>query len=258
MTIRIMSLGQSGFRLQLGEAVIYVDPYLSNYVEEVDGKEFKRLIAIPVSAEQINDADSVLVSHIHMDHCDPKTLIPLSKASASAVIVAPGEVCTYLIKEGIAPHRLIVAPEDWYELTNGLSIKAVPSAHPKIERDESNRLCYVGYLLRYEQYCIYHAGDTSPDPELIEAVKEVDKIDIALLPVNERNYYRDKRGIIGNMSIREAFQLAIDIGARTVIPMHWDMFAPNSVYREEIELLYRLIRPPFSMVLEPDQVQRWT
>jgi L-ascorbate metabolism protein UlaG (beta-lactamase superfamily) len=36
MTISIKSLGQSGFRLQLGETIIYMDPYLSNYVEEVD------------------------------------------------------------------------------------------------------------------------------------------------------------------------------------------------------------------------------
>jgi L-ascorbate metabolism protein UlaG (beta-lactamase superfamily) len=258
MTISIKSLGQSGFRLQLGETIIYMDPYLSNYVEEVDGSEFKRLIAIPVPPEELNDAHSVLVSHIHMDHCDPRTLIPLSKASPSAIIVAPAEVCTYLRNEGIAPERLITAPEDWYELFKGLLIKTVPSAHPKVERDENNRLRYVGYLLRYAQYCIYHAGDTSPDPELIETVKEVDNVDIAFLPVNERNYYRDRRGIIGNMSIREAFQLAIDIGATTVIPIHWDMFAPNSVFREEIELLYKLIRPPFKMVLKPEEVERWT
>jgi L-ascorbate metabolism protein UlaG (beta-lactamase superfamily) len=239
-------------------SINYVDPYLSNHVEEVDGKDFKRLITIPASPEQINDADCVLVSHIHMDHCDSETLIPLSKASISALIVGPSEVCAYLRQEGIPQARLIVAPEEWYELTNGLLIKAVPSAHPKVERDEGNHLCYVGYLIKYEKYCVYHAGDTSPNPELIEKVKEVDKVDVALLPVNERNYYRDERGIIGNMSIREAFQLAIDIRARTVVPMHWDMFAPNSVYREEIELLYRLIRPPFRMVLNPQGVERWT
>jgi L-ascorbate metabolism protein UlaG (beta-lactamase superfamily) len=258
MTISIKGLGQSGFRLHLGGTIIYTDPYLSNYVEEVDGDEFKRLIAIPVAPEELNDAHSVLVSHIHMDHCDPRTLIPLSKASPSAVIVAPGEVCRYLFDKGIPLDRLITAPEDWYELSDDLLIKAVPAAHPKVERDENNHLRYVGYLLRYKQYCIYHAGDTSPDPELIAAVKQVDNVDIAFLPVNERNYYRDKRGIIGNMSIREAFQLAIDIGATTVIPVHWDMFAPNSVFREEIELLYKLIRPPFRMVLKPEELEQWT
>ena len=76
--------------------------------------------------------------------------------------------------------------------------------------------------------------------------------DVAFIPVNEQNYFRARRGIIGNMSVREAFQFAEEIGARSVVPTHWDMFAANQVYQEEIELLYRLLRPGFKLIMNPD------
>jgi L-ascorbate metabolism protein UlaG (beta-lactamase superfamily) len=53
------------------------------------------------------------------------------------------------------------------------------------------------------------------------------------------------------MSVREAFQMAAELGATTLVPIHWDLFAPNSVFREELLLLYDLLRPPFRMMLNP-------
>ena len=94
---------------------------------------------------------------------------------------------------------------------------------------------------------LYHAGDTSLCDEIIEAVTSAGHVDIAFLPVNERNYYKDKRGVIGNMSIREAFYLAEVIGAGTLVPTHWDMFEINRVFPEEIELLYKMLKPEFKL-----------
>jgi L-ascorbate metabolism protein UlaG (beta-lactamase superfamily) len=72
-----------------------------------------------------------------------------------------------------------------------------------------------------------------------------------MLPVNERNYYRDRAGIIGNMSVREAFAFAEEIGVDTVIPIHWDLFGPNSVLPDEIILVHRHLSPRFRLALSP-------
>ena len=61
-------------------------------------------------------------------------------------------------------------------------------------------------------------------PEVIEAVSKYAPIDVGLIPVNEINYYRNQEDIIGNMSIREAFQFSEDIGVKLLISTHWDMF----------------------------------
>jgi L-ascorbate 6-phosphate lactonase len=47
--------------------------------------------------------------------------------------------------------------------------------------------------------------------------------------VNGRDFYREKLGLVGNMDAREAVQFAVEIGARVLVPMHWDLFTANTV-----------------------------
>lgn len=251
MQVSVTPLGQSGFRFRLGTSVVYFDPYLSDYVAEQEGPEMRRLREAPLAPGDVCDADWVLISHPHLDHCDPHTLLPIAGASPRCRFLGPPSVLDALRERGVAPERLSLASDAWLDLAPGLRVRPVPACHPEIEKDEAGFWSCVGYVLDVEGRRIYHAGDTSPDGELIERLRALGPIDLALLPVNERNYFRERRGIVGNMSVREAFAMAEEIGARTLVPMHWDMFAPNSVYPEEIDLLYRLMRPPFRLQLDP-------
>jgi L-ascorbate metabolism protein UlaG (beta-lactamase superfamily) len=234
--------------------VVYVDPYLSDHVASVEGPEMARQFPLPIRPEEVKDADWVLITHIHLDHCDLHTLVPMAQASASCRFVCPNECVAALRGAGIAEARLVTAPENWIPLDSRLKLICVPAAHPTIERDREGQLRFVGYVLEYDGRRLYHAGDTSPAPEMITKLESLAPIDTAFLPVNERNYYRESRGIIGNMTIREAFQLATDLKVRTLVPMHWDMFAPNGVYLEEIRLLHALMKPPFEMIIYPDRI----
>jgi L-ascorbate 6-phosphate lactonase len=248
------ALGQSGFRLGFPACTLYTDPYLSDQVAEVEGAEMKRQYPLPLRPEAVEDADWVLISHLHMDHCDLHTLVPLAQASPSCRFLAPNECIAAMEAAGIPAARLLRAPERWIELAPGLKLISVPAAHPTIERDAQGELRCVGYVLEHEGRRLYHAGDTSPAQEMIDALNRLAPIDTAFLPVNERNYYREARGIIGNMTVREAFRLAADLNVRTLVPMHWDMFTPNSVYLEEIRLLYDLMKPPFALSVYPERI----
>jgi L-ascorbate metabolism protein UlaG (beta-lactamase superfamily) len=130
-------------------------------------------------------------------------------------------------------------------------LRTVPAAHPDLEVDTDGHPCRVGYLLEYRGRKIYHSGDTSVCPELIEDLQKEGEIDVAFISVNERNYFREHAGIIGNMSIRDAFQLAEEVNVGTLVPMHWDMFTTNSVFPEEIELLFKKLKPSFALTLTP-------
>ena len=88
----------------------------------------------------------------------------------------------------------------------------------------------------------------------MQRLKELAPIEVAFLPMNERNYFRDRRGIIGNMTIREAFGLVNEIGVNVLVPTHWDMFEPNAVPREEIELLYALLKPACELRMYPTEL----
>ncbi|MCF6355436.1 MAG: MBL fold metallo-hydrolase [Candidatus Polarisedimenticolaceae bacterium] len=251
-TIAVTSLGQVGFRLVFGDTVVYIDPYLSDHVAQVEGGNMKRMFPVPFTPGSVVDAEWVFISHDHIDHCDPLTIKPLSSASRKCCFVCTSSVAEKLLEWGVSGSRIISAIEgEWVTLSPVLRVTTVPAAHPEICRDRSALALCVGFIFEYEGRRLYHAGDTSITDELLVILKQFMPIDVAFLPVNERNYFRERQGIIGNMTIREAFGLAEEIAARVMVPTHWDMFASNQVYREEIELLYKLINPEFKLSIHP-------
>lgn len=249
--LRIRALGQTGFRFEFVGTVVYIDPYLSNSVQEKEAEDLARLNPPSISPANVTDANWILITHEHRDHCDLDTLLPISVASKKCRFIGPPNVVAMLVNAGINKDRICMANcGTTKQLGFEWEVHPVPSAHPTVECDAQGACRWLGYVMRVGNQYIYHAGDTSVNEEVIIAVKSFGKIDLAFLPVNERNYYRERRGIIGNMSVREAFQFAEEIGVETLVPTHWDMFEVNSVFREEIELLYNKISPRFQLLLE--------
>ena len=252
--VPVQMLGQSGCRLGFPDTTVYLDPYLSNSVQQLDAPDLERQVPIPVLPEQVTDADWVLITHEHIDHCDPHTIPKLAAASPTARIIAPAPVLDILLGWGIAAERLQLAEERWLELSTEVRVRAVPAAHPDILRDEAGKLHYVGYLLEFRGKKIYLAGDTSARQEIIDVLRSEGPVHTAFLPVNEHNFFRGRRGIIGNMSVREAFQFANEIEARQVVAVHWDMFTINSVDPDEIRLLHRHLKPGFGLLINPEVI----
>lgn len=251
LRIPLNLLGQSGCRLGFPGATLYLDPYLSNSVQELDAADLKRLNPIPFPPETVSDADWVLLTHEHIDHCDPHTIPALAAASPQACFLAPQPVVEILRGWGIAEERILRAEEYWRELAPGLKIRAIPAAHPEITRDTDGHLSYVGYLLNYHGKRTYLAGDTFVRQEILDTLTAEGPIHTAFLPVNEHNFFLGRRGIIGNMSVREAFQFAEEIGAKQVIPVHWDMFAANTIDPDEIRFIHHRLKPNFGLLIRP-------
>lgn len=249
--IPVQMFGQSGCRLNFPDATIYCDPYLSNSVQVLHAPDLERQVPILVPPENIADADLVLITHDHIDHCDPHTLPKIASASPQARFIAPPGPAANLQSWGIDAERIQTAREDWMQIAPGLRVRAVPAAHPEIERDTNGHLICVGYLIDYEDRRIYLAGDTFARQEIIDCLIEHGPVHTAFLPVNEHNFFRDRCGILGNMSVREAFQFATEIGVNQVVAVHWDMFAINAVAPEEIRLMHRHLNSGFSLLLNP-------
>src|SRR3546814_768386 len=103
--IPIRLLGQSGCRLGFPGCTVYLDPYLSNSVQELDAADLARLAPIPLAPSEVTDADWVLITHDHIDHCDPHTLPALAAASPRARFLGPTSVLGLLARWGIAAER---------------------------------------------------------------------------------------------------------------------------------------------------------
>ena len=83
--------------------------------------------------------------------------------------------------------------------------------------------------MRGSTVSVYHSGDTLVTDGLREAIAALPPIDVALLPINGRDFYREALGFVGNMDGREAVRLAEESAIRLLVPMHWDLFAGNTV-----------------------------
>ena len=246
--VRIEHLGQTGLRIDLRDLTVLVDPYLSHSVQELDAPDLVRLVPIPYKPDELTTVDWVLITHEHIDHCDPHTLPVLAQASPQSRFIGPLSVRKQLEQWGISRERIMQALPEKFDLGAGLSVQAIPAAHPRIRFDPDGQPQAVGYLFTYQGRKLYLAGDTSVCDELLDVLKGVGSIDTALLPVNEDNFFRRRRGIVGNMTIREAFGLAAEVGMKNVVPVHWDMFAANSVSPEEIKAVYRANTWPFDLI----------
>ncbi|MDB5037074.1 MAG: ulaG [Bacteriovoracaceae bacterium] len=233
--ITIQALGQSGFLLSSKTGRFLFDPYLSNIVAEKYGADFERLIPTPLKPEMIKNIDAIFITHIHDDHCDVKTLSGLLKTNPHLKIYAP-EICLpTLLEAGFSKDQIAVAVESEAEVKKDVKVRSVPAAHLQIERSNAGSLNCVGYILEIDGVVFYHSGDTMPHDEISQALPK--SIDLAFLPINERNFFRDKRGIIGNLTLREALTWVEELGIKKWIPMHWDMFKLNSVFPEELNFL---------------------
>lgn len=53
--------------------------------------------------------------------------------------------------------------------------------------------------------------------------------DITMLPINGRDHYRERTGVVGNLWPGEAVELAVEIGGKLLLAYHNDLFAGNRV-----------------------------
>jgi L-ascorbate metabolism protein UlaG (beta-lactamase superfamily) len=222
---RLTWLGQAGFRLDIGSVSFVVDPWVSPHELRLASTP-----AVEVAAEGI---DWVLITHEHLDHLDLPFLPEVFARSRSASIVLPASIVP-LLGDMVDESRVVgVRPGDSLDL-GGVNVRVVPAFHGVTMEDaygDGSSLGagprFVGYVVDGESR-IYHAGDTVVTDELESALLPLD-IEVALLPINGRDAERESRGIVGNMDASEAVELALAIGAPTIVPYHWDGFTGNTV-----------------------------
>jgi len=126
----------------------------------------------------------------------------------------------------------------------GFKIHAVPAAHEQLERDENGRHKFLGYVVEFDDAFVYHSGDTVLYDGMIEGLRRW-PIDVALLPINGR---APERRVAGNLWGREAAQLAKDIGARLVIPCHYEMFEFNTATPDEFVAECQRLGQPYRVL----------
>ncbi len=224
-SLALWGLGQVGVAIKGPTGVIYVDPYLTD--SDGEGGSLPRTFPPPLTPGEVTNASAVLLTHDHIDHTDPDTLLPLAGSSLKASFVAPYTSRDTLAGLGLDADRVVV-PEVGEPLEiAGARVTAVPSAHTELEHNPERGYPYLGYVVEWNGVTVYHAGDTVVYEGLIETLSAW-QIDVALVPINGRDFFRTARGIIGNTDFREAAELAEAQGFGLIVPTHYDLISGNT------------------------------
>ncbi|WP_068775258.1 MBL fold metallo-hydrolase [Paenibacillus sp. FJAT-26967] len=225
-TLALWHLGQESMVFKGSGMIAYIDPYLSNAIDEQFGNS-PRNFETPISPELIGHADLVLITHDHPDHLDPVTVRAMAIASPHATWICPAPVVPQLAELGIVPDALIGARAGDMIDFRDMRITPIASKHEEFETDENGDHKFLGYVIELNGVKLYHAGDTIGYEGLVEALRP-HRIDIACMPINGRDWKRYQDNLMGNMNFREAADLGVAIGADLLIPMHYDLFAFNT------------------------------
>ena len=205
----------------------------------------ERVVA-PAELAALKVIDLITSSHNHTDHFDPETLLPLLTGNPQARLALPAanrEVALQRAGAQVA-ERLMEMNDGVLARAGSIELHGVTAAHPSVERDEQGRCRFLGYVLRWGAVTIYHSGDTMWHAGLEAALGKF-TIDVALLPINGD---RPERRVAGNLNGREAAQLAKAIGARCVVPCHFDMFEFNTADPAEFVEECRRLGQPYEVV----------
>lgn len=231
----IRHLGQAGFEIFAGDMCIIVDPYLSYSVD--DGDKWIRKYAPPVLPHALANADYVFMSHDHLDHVDPETLLGIAEASPKCRFAASAWFAVGRLTEiGIPEDRIIPLEVDVpLQLSPTVTATPIPAAHEELHPCTPGGYEEMGFIFNVDGKRIYHGGDTCLYDGLADRIHGVD---VAMLPVNGRDEERHRMNCIGNMNAEEAAWLADCAKIGVTIPCHWELYELNGETPENIRAAF--------------------
>ena len=256
--LRVWWLGQSGFLLRCGGRFALLDPYLSDSLTvkyAATDKPHVRMTERVIAPERLTGIEVITSSHNHTDHLDAETLRPLLAANPRARLVMPEANRAFVANRlGISAAEPVGLDDGGSATVGAFTLHGIAAAHNELTRDAAGRHLFLGYVIRCGRWTIYHSGDTLLYDGLAEKLRAFAPIDLALLPINGN---KPERRVAGNLNGREVAQLAHAIGARCVVPCHYEMFEfntadPHELFIPECERLgqpFRVLRAGEALAL---------
>lgn len=193
----------------------------------------KRLAAPGIPVYEVPPVDLILISHSHYDHLHVSSLRKLYREGTTLVV--PVGLKRKMIRKGF---RRCIELQWWEGITIGdIRLSFVPTQHwTRRTPFDTNTSHWGGYVLepaRPDKHPVaeggrrklppnlYFAGDSGYFPGFKEIGGRFD-IHLALMPIGayEPEWFMTSQ----HVNPEEAIQAFIDVGAETMIPMHYGTF----------------------------------
>lgn len=210
--MKIIWLGHAAFRIEIAEAVILIDPFLSHS---------------PTGAkldfdEITNDVTHIALTHGHDDHVGDTIRIAEEKG---ATVIANADLATWLGRRGVK--KLEPANTGGTVFQDGFSVTFVNALHSSATVTEDGVSHALGnpngLVFHFEDApTLYHMGDTDIFSDMA-LINELHQPEIALVPVGDRF---TMGGAVAALACQRYFPTL-----KTAIPCHYGTFGliePNA------------------------------
>jgi L-ascorbate metabolism protein UlaG (beta-lactamase superfamily) len=216
-------LGHSAVHLSVADLNIYVDPYLRD----------------PVDLTKLPKGDLVLLSHGHFDHgvlMSPKLFDKWHCKFAGLRALMRWMIRKY---RKVIPAQYFISIDQGERVKfGGIEVLATPAHHPVnrlgktlmtvFARSSAPGKPVIGFYI--DGY--YHSGDTIYTPLIEQALRGL-PVHTACLPIG---------GKYAVASPLEALRIANEIGAKRIVPLHWQPLVQQVPFRYQSSDLVKLAK----------------
>ena len=188
-----------------------------------------------------SDPDIVAVTHGHNDHMGET--VALGRKT-----VAITEIARYLKAKGLPAESMNLGGT---HVVDGVSFTMTPAVHSSTIEEAGPNFSggsAAGYVIGMDGVKVYHAGDTALFSDM-KLIGELYHPDVAILPIGGRF----------TMGVAEAMVAANYIGAKTIIPVHYntwtriaaDPLALKTAVERTTDMKVMILRPGEGLDLSP-------
>ena len=212
--VEITWLGHASVLIEMDGVRMLTDPVLRHRVGP--------LVRVVPDPHGISLVDCLLISHLHADHADLRSLRAVRR---SGPLVAPNPGGAWLHAHGLSDVQGLRAGEELW--VQNVLVRAIPAIHDRRRWWLGPAADPVGYLIRGSR-SVYFAGDT----DLFLGMAELrGQVDAALLPV----WGWGSRVGPGHLDPERAAAAVALIAPKLAIPIHWGTYAMAHATRRAVD-----------------------
>jgi L-ascorbate metabolism protein UlaG (beta-lactamase superfamily) len=211
---QITWFGHSSYLLQIAGTNILVDPVFSQRTSPVQFAGSKAFEGTDIyDVEDLPPIDILLITHNHYDHLDYLTVLKL-KESVGVIVTSLG-VGADLERWGVSSDK--IKELNWWESV----FTATPGRHFSGRNFKRNETLWSSFVLEMAGQRLFLGGDSGYDKHFEEIGKHFGFFNLAILECGQYNAFWANI----HMMPEETAQAAIDLNAKTLLPVHWGKFS---------------------------------
>ncbi len=216
--LRAWWLGHASVLIEVDGVRILTDPVFSERTSPVQFAGPARMHPVPLPLNQWKNIDAVVISHDHFDHLDMDTIQHLAQGGTH-----------FYVGLGIGAHlerwqvpAAQIHEMDWWEQLEikGVKITCTPARHYSGRTSMNNSTLWASWMVKGPSHSMYYSGDTGYAGHFRAIRAKLGAPELALIKVGA---YGDTWMDI-HMNPESAITAVQDLGATTLLPVHWATF----------------------------------